>query len=420
MNLSESIPNSQVIQKAQEYLYHYLGWKIDLEGAMSAVKIGRVCAELGYEQPDKCFELLDKIQNNPKVIQTFAREFSVGESYFFRDTRFFDHLEHEILPRIIAKNERTLSIWSVGCSRGEELYSVAMVIRNMIPDIDHWNYYFLGTDVNPDGIGQAKKGIYNKWSLRQIPQSYREMFQQEGELYQLSSAILKMAYFQYHNISSDAILPKPPDGDGFDLVLVNNILIYFESQKAKAAVEKLFSAVKEGGWLATTATEYGMGLFSLPHSITVPDSFMIQKSSIWDTQNISSSMELQEPEMADPFKHEQSSDQQTESIQPVPPIENPQIYYHNALLMLDHGEPEKAKVLLRRSLYLDKNMVMPYIVLGNLLKQEGKTEAGIKQIHHAKMLLAKMDPYTEVELADGIRANDLLALLNSIKGGKGE
>ncbi|MCX6074998.1 MAG: hypothetical protein NTY39_11800 [Campylobacterales bacterium] len=401
-------------QKIKTFLYQNLGWKIEMDTQSFESKISHVFKELECTEADSCLEFIENHQSNTAVIQAFAREFSVGESYFFRDTHFFDQLEHHIIPQIREKNERRLAIWSVGCSRGEELYSVAMLLQRMIPYIETWNLYLLGTDVNPYALGSAKEGVFNQYSLRKIPESYMRYFKPLQESYELHPKIKKMVHFKYHNIMSDPSACLPSDGRGFDLILLNNVLIYFELQKAKEAVERLFSVIKEGGWLATTATEYSMGIFDFPHSQCLNGDYIIQKVSKPPLSAIAISDEKDESylyeEVITPVLQAAQRDETliTDNTQ--------YTYYHNALKMVESGDKEGAKVSLRRALYLDGSLVMAHIVLGNILKKEGKFEAAIKHINNAKVALQRMEAQEEVELSDGMRASDLLTMLDAIQG----
>ncbi|MCK9373547.1 MAG: hypothetical protein M0P91_10140 [Sulfuricurvum sp.] len=419
-------------ERVETFLYQNLGWKIEIDPLVFGSKLDRVRGELGCTSLEHCLQLLEYHGNDRRVIEAFAREFSVGESYFFRDTRFFDQLEHHILPRIIAKNGYTLSVWSVGCSRGEELYSVAMVLRRVIADIDRWNIYLLGTDVNPDVLERAEQGVFDTWSLRQTPQRFRDFFKPHGRMYTIDPAIRKMVHFRYHNFGKDPLPALPPYGGGFDLILLNNVLIYFEPNQAKKAVDTLVPFIKEGGWLATTPAEYGMGVFDFPHTKSLPDGYLLEKKGEYQDESFLRMRFEPVSASADGVENGGSLFALRDNVDvpqpvtmdepytPYPNIEQADTYYHHALAMLDAGDKGRAKALLRRSLYLDRGMVMAHVVLGNILTKEGQSEAGAKEIARAKALLQQMEGEEEVALSDGVRASDLLTMLNAIKGDKGE
>ncbi|MFA6196035.1 MAG: CheR family methyltransferase [Sulfurimonas sp.] len=401
-----------MIERVQKYLFQNLGWNIDIHEPTFEAKLGRICKELGFDVLKFCVESLKNEETDTKVLQAFARQFSVGESYFFRDLPFYDYFEHTIIPQILQKNERTLSIWSVGCSSGEELYSLAMILRNTIPDIGMWNLYLLGTDVNPHAISKAKKGLFNKYALRQIPKQYMNFFTPIDHEYQIDPSIKKMVHFRYHNIIDEPYSCLPQGGERFDLILIKNVLIYFDLKKAAEVTDSLFNLLKEGGHLATTPAEYGEGVFNYPHAKYLPDISLIQKDfkptqEMLILKNEPDTLEIAIDNM---FKSVPKSEQ------PIMNEKDKYTHYHDALEMLKIGDSEKAKVYLKHALYLDKNLVMAHILLGNILKKENKLESAIKHINNAKAILFHMPPQEVVELSDGIMANDLLFMLNSIKG----
>ncbi|MFA6143914.1 MAG: CheR family methyltransferase [Sulfurimonas sp.] len=404
----------ELIEKVEHFLNQNMGWKIEIDAPSFDSKMSRITQELECRDSASCIQYIESHPMDNKVIQALAREFSVGESYFFRDLAFFDTFEHIIIPQIIAKNDRSLSIWSVGCSHAEELYSVAMMVGKMIPYCESWNLYLLGTDINPDALNQAKEGIFNQYSFRQMPEEYRNYFECMKGNYRLHPEIQKMAHFKYHNIMDEVSLCLPPDGRGFDLILLNNVLIYFEIEKAKQVVEKLFSLLNEGGWLATTATEYSMGIFDFPHSQCIRKGYCIQKVSIPTVVPAPIFVE-QELNIYEEVATHRVQSSENNNIERQKLNEDKEcIHYHSALKMLESGDIEGAKVALRQALYQNNGLIMAHVILGNILKKEGKSKASMKHISNAKMALERMQPQEVVELSDGIMASDLLTMLNTI------
>jgi len=404
----------ELIERVKHFLNQNLGWKIEIDELTFESKMSRISHELGWDDSNSCLHYIESHPMDNKVIQALAREFSVGESYFFRDLAFFDTFEHIIIPQIIAKNDRSLSIWSVGCSHGEELYSVAMMVRKMIPYCESWNLYLLGTDINPDALNQAKEGIFNQYSFRQMPEDYRNYFECMKGNYRLHPEITNMAHFKYHNIMDEVSSCLPADGGGFDLILLNNVLIYFDIEKAKEVVDKLFSLLNDGGWLATTPTEYSMGIFDFPLSQCIRKGYCIQKVSI-PTVVLSPIFVEQELNIYEEVATHRVQSSENNNIERQKLNEDKEcIHYHSALKMLESGDIEGAKVALRQALYQNNGLIMAHVILGNILKKEGKSKASMKHISNAKMALERMQPQEVVELSDGIMASDLLTMLNTI------
>ena len=437
MSSHESILSSKKRQIFKTYLYDSLGWDNDIDVQSFESRITRVSRELGFTDIEAFIKSLENKKTDTKVIQAVAREFSVNESYFFRDYRFFEQFKRYIIPRIIEKQEYQLNIWSVGCCRGEEAYSIAMMLRSEIPDIEKWDIYILGTDVNPDNLDMAKKGIFNKWSFRQIPEFYmKQYFIPLGEKYKIHTSVKNMVDFKYHNIIRETLSCTALNGKGYDLILFKNVLIYLEKGKAKNTVSALFTMLKEGGYLATTPTEYSSELFDFVHSHCASDEWIIQKpyeskhgQSLADPKKnlyqyfSESETDNNVLEMADAFidttllKIEKKYTSKQMPSKEEKEKDDHLYYYYNALKMLKSGETEKAKTSLLKSIYLDKDFVVAYIALGNILKKEEKQESAMKYINKAKAILEEMPPHDEVALTGGIMAINLLGMLNTIKGG---
>lgn len=113
---------------------------------------------------DEYYELL---RSSPSSHCEWGRALSaltVGETYFLRNKGHFNALTKHILPEIIARREhssRRIRIWSAGCATGEEPYSVAIALRELIPSLESWNILILATDINRDALRKAREGMTN-------------------------------------------------------------------------------------------------------------------------------------------------------------------------------------------------------------------------------------------------------------------
>lgn len=407
----------QYKDRIETYLYENFGWKIDLQEGEFSQKMNLITKELSLDSLDSCINFIEKNPKDVIVLKAMARHFSVGESYFFRDTHFCNRFENEIIPKLLSKGDRQLAVWSVGCSRGEELYSIAMMLVKYIPDIDKWNLYLLGTDVNVDVLNIAKDGIYTKHSLRQTSPSYLSYFDLIQEGYKLHPNVQKMANFKFHNILDSHLLCLPPDGKKFDLILINNILIYFEIESTKNIVQTLFSELSDGGWMVTTPTEYSMGGFDFTSSISIEDHCIIQKLSstpFISMNEFDFTLDLLDLAVGDIVIVKEEKNDKTDLIN-LNEVKGDREYYE-ALKKLELGDLDGAKISLQHALYLNNKLIMPHILLVNLFKKERKPNIALKHLKNASMLLQRMNPKEEVELSDGINASDLLKMINAIKG----
>src|SRR5215831_6949228 len=96
--------------------------------------------------------------------QKILQIITIGETYFFRNQDQFNALRESVLPSIIEKhrtaNDLQIRMWSAGCASGEEIYSIAILLRELIPDLSNWLIHLLGTDINVNSLDRAQQGIY--------------------------------------------------------------------------------------------------------------------------------------------------------------------------------------------------------------------------------------------------------------------
>jgi len=202
------------------------------------------------------------------------------ESYFFRDQDQFNLLRNHILPELIQrpKNNKTIRICSAGCSSGEEPYTLAILLKELIPDLEQWNLMILGTDINQDALEKARKGVYRPWSFRRVDTKIvQRYFQVIGEQYHLDSSIKQMVKFQAINLVKD-VFPSPEnDLYALDLILCRNVFIYFEPSAIAKVLIKFYNALQPLGYLITGHAElYGQDLSSFKTQV-FPESVAYQR-----------------------------------------------------------------------------------------------------------------------------------------------
>lgn len=423
MSLPENV-SPHHLHKLGEWIADRLGWNLDMDGPFIDKRLAQLCDALGFSQSSDCIHSLVKNEQGEKGIQAVAREFSVGESYFFRGPGFFRYLEEQILPALIQKASRNLAVWSVGCSSGEEAYSIAMLLHDRLPGLKGWRIDILGTDINTEAVQKAQKGVFGAWSFRELPQYYQNrFFIPRGSYYEIVPTIREMVRFDYHNIAAEPYTPpKLYPEEGFDLILIRNVLIYFEKEKAKSIASRLFSHLSPGGWLATTPVEYAADIFDFGPNADLLHDAVIHKH---DPSHTPFETNIQLPE----YEFELPS---TEDIPmpATPQIQNddsrikeeigttdhhPLTHYQDALKLLEAGEIANAKDHLRQSLYLDNRCVLAHILLGNLLHKEGKTEKAMRHIARAKELLLAKAPEEEIVFSGGMTAGDLLGMITTLR-----
>lgn len=181
-----------------------------------------------------------------------------NETYFFRDRGMFDQLGNAILPELAKRREaqRHLSIWSVGCSTGQEVYSLAMLFAEQRARWRDWTIDILGTDVAPSIIAAARDGNYSQFQIqRGLAVSQMVSFFEETRTgWRASEALRGMVRFTTHNL-----LEMPPEPGRFDLILCRNVLLYFDRTTRARAFDRLAAALAPDGRLMLGAGETTVG-----------------------------------------------------------------------------------------------------------------------------------------------------------------
>lgn len=198
----------------------------------------------GPESPDLSQDVVEALLNN--------------ETYFFRDKPTFDQLPQEILPELARRRAgtRRLSIWSAGCSTGQEVYSLAMLFAEQRERWAGWTIELIGTDVSHRAINAARSGLYSQFEVQRglgVTQMLRH-FDETPSGWQIRDDARRLAHFRQHNV-----LGPPPGRQPFDLVLCRNVLLYFDRATRAAAFDRLSSAVAPDGFLMLGAGETVVG-----------------------------------------------------------------------------------------------------------------------------------------------------------------
>lgn len=208
-------------------------------------------------------EYLQQLQTSPNratLLNDLVAGVTVGETYFFRDKRQMHLLEHVLLPRIIqrkrAEGDLSLRIWSAGCSSGEEIFTIAMLLCELLPDRDKWTLNLSGSDINTRTLQRINTGRYSQWSMRSISDYYKKRyFTEDNQNYILSSEIRNLVKFQYLNLV-DSTYPSILNGTrDQDLILCRNVLIYFDRERISDVMKKLSSSLVEEGYLILGASD---------------------------------------------------------------------------------------------------------------------------------------------------------------------
>jgi len=186
------------------------------------------------------------------------------ESYFFRDKGQMALLRDRILPELFARNRerRTMRLWSAGCATGEEAYSLAILMEELLPHYEDageapWKIVVFGTDLDTQALREARRGIYRAWSFRTMEAAQRQRWFQpaEGDGWRVGEKSRSLVTFRRCNLVAD---PFPSTTSGLydmDLILCRNVFIYFAPMAVSTVLGKFAQTLREGGYLITGHSE---------------------------------------------------------------------------------------------------------------------------------------------------------------------
>lgn len=182
------------------------------------------------------------------------------ETSFFRDFFPFEALRQEVIPEIMAERRggsRSLTIWSAGCSSGQEPYSMAMMLREAFPELTTWNTRILASDVSFGMLERSKAGIYSQTEVnRGLPAKLLvKYFQQNGTIWKLDDEIRNMVGFFHHNLARDQ--PSLPP---VDILSMRNVLIYFDVATKRLVLDRIRRFLRPGGLLILGTAETTLNL----------------------------------------------------------------------------------------------------------------------------------------------------------------
>jgi len=204
------------------------------------------------------------------------------ESYFFRDQELFTLLRTHLLPELIQRQQknRTIRICSAGCSSGEEPYSLAILLKELIPDLEQWNLMILGIDINQEALQKAKTGIYTPWSFRRVDAEIKQRyFQLNNNQYHLNPAIQQMVKFQPINLVNDRFPQPNSELRDMDLILCRNVFIYFECSAIAKVLDKIYHTLQPSGYLITGHAELYSQNLSQFQTQVFPESIVYQRQA---------------------------------------------------------------------------------------------------------------------------------------------
>lgn len=266
-NLSPSILNTM-----KDWVELHIGLKVsdarikDFEKSLLLAS-----ADSGFLDPNEFVTSIVRGNHDEHTIGFISFYLTVGETYFFRDSLSYHVLKTEVIPDVIAgKNAGdSISIWSAGCATGEEPYSLAMTILSQNRSNKDLKAKILATDVNKHSLQIAKRGIYRRWSFRDVPSFIKDKYFTASidDRYHIKNEVKNLVNFSHLNLASESYPSLMNGTENVDIIFCRNVLIYFSPDKVKEVLSKFHKSLNDGGWLFLAPSE-------IPHP--APKTFSIK------------------------------------------------------------------------------------------------------------------------------------------------
>jgi len=439
----------------------------DLQRGLAAA-----AAEFGFPDGVSCADWLLSAPLSRPQMHALASHLTIGETYFFREQQTFDALARHVLPALLRRRrgrEQSLRLWSAACSTGEEPYSLAILVQQLLPDWRDWDLTILATDINERFLRKAQAGVYGEWSFRQSPPGLQERYftRLPDGRFEIAPEVRDCVTFTPTNLAQQPF-PAPQSGaDSMDVILCRNVLIYFTPPQACKLVENLHGALADEGWLAVSPSECSQALFPQFHAVNFPGSILYRKCNAeeraiprlepavsWaDAGNAASPFvgnptaeagapaAPATPLAPEPFQP--AAEEKMRSAAPGPReysllarasagqgrhadalgfserwIEadkiDPAARYVHAMILQEMGEREAAKNSLHRAIYLQPDFALAHFALGNAARSEARAGEAARHFANALHALSSCPPGLDLPESDGMTAGRLAEIITTL------
>lgn len=269
------ISETQLV-KFRDFIYENLGlWFGDSKLPVLANRLKMRFNNLGITSPDTYYRMITSPDDRAEI-EKLINLITTNETYFYRCESQMDSFRNIVLPKLIeqkiAENDRSMKIWSAGCSTGEEPYTIAMCIHDKLQFHSIWNCLIYSTDISTEVLTRALEGRYNKRAIERMPSDFlNKYFTEKGGWHYVSNIIKKYVDFEYSNLVDSYF-----DSD-YDMIFCRNVLIYFRDETKREILSRFRDSLKDGGWLFLGPTEMVRGLVDGFKMVSMKDSVAFQK-----------------------------------------------------------------------------------------------------------------------------------------------
>ena len=209
-------------------------------------RLTNMLTELGYTDYKSYLDVVLKDAGG-KDLAMLVNKLTTNHTFFLREPEHFDFLRESILPYLEKTvRDHDIRIWCAASSSGQEPYTLAMLIDEYFGDRkNQWDCKILATDISTDALAKAREGIYTEDMIKDVPQHWVNKYfvRIDASRYHICERIRKEVVYRQFNLMNRVEYKKP-----FDLISCRNVMIYFDAPTKVNLIERLYDAVKPGGY----------------------------------------------------------------------------------------------------------------------------------------------------------------------------
>ena len=239
-------------QSLSHQIYQKLGLHFDEKKIyFLKTRVAKRMAVLGIDDAREYVFKLNYADPQGLEMQALANLVTTNETYMFREYDQLQAFANFCLPEVLsakqARGERSLRIWSAGCSSGEEPYTLAMIVQDVFPQAQSWDCQIVATDIDENMLGRVAAARYGARSVGDVPDEYRRKYLiEDGDEWVVRRRTTDLVQPRHLNLHDRMAMRSMR---GFDFVFCRNVLIYFDDASRKAVVDHFYSALNPGGYV---------------------------------------------------------------------------------------------------------------------------------------------------------------------------
>lgn len=372
---------------------------------------------------------------------------TIGETFFFRNEPQFEALMKYVLPEIVQNKmysaDKSIKIWSAGCSRGTEPYSIAIAVMQAVASYQNWNISILGTDINRNVLIRAKEAVYNERDISLLPPEYLcKYFKKDGKNYILNEDVKKLVEFKFYNLVKGPF--NLPEFQNLDIIFCRNVIIYFNSKTINQVITNFYNSLNPNGYLFLGHAE---NLWQIPNKFTTiefPNTFLYKKilhqikkeiiepfiavpdihleklsRQIKQKDKLESSEKSEHAHLAKAIflANQAKYNEAIAELKKIIQFDNlhSEAYYLYGVLAYKIGNFKEAEEQFKKVIYIEPDTVLAYYNLGNIYLYQKKFKQAQRELNNTIRLLEKMPKDKYIQYSEDFTVEFLLrACKNSL------